>query len=71
MGTFMDKYKDTQDQREFVRAVVEDYNNNVKEWTKKQIYSHREVHLLLAAMYSFACQKKEEEFQNHVKSLLE
>jgi len=59
MDIFMDKYKGTQEQSEFARLVLENYNKRTKDWQKMLTFSHKEVHLLLAAMYAFTCQKED------------
>ena len=59
MDTFMDNYKGTQEQSDFVRLVLEDYNKNTNGRFNGETFSHEGVHLLLAAMYAFTCQKKD------------
>ena len=59
MDVFMDNYKGTQEQSDFALLVLEDYNKRTKDWQKMLTFSHKEVHLLLAAMYAFTCQKKD------------
>ena len=61
MDTFMDNYKGTQEQSDFARLVLEDYNKNTNGRFNGETFSHEEVHLLLAAMYAFTCQKKYKE----------
>ena len=56
---FMDKYEGTKELSEFMRLVLDDYKKNTEEWQKTIAFSHEEVHLLLAAMYAFTCQKKD------------
>ena len=55
----MDNYKGTQEQSDFVRLVLEDYNKNTNGRFNGETFSHEGVHLLLAAMYAFTCQKKD------------
>lgn len=70
---FMDKYEGTQEQSEFDRLVLDDYKKNTKEWQKTITFSHEEMHLLLAVMYSFTCHKlqtKHDKYKEKVLSAL-
>jgi hypothetical protein len=61
MDVFMDNYKGTQEQSDFARLVLEDYNKTTNGRFNEETFSHEEVHLLLAVMYAFTCQKQQKE----------